>query len=202
MIGRTSLLIAAGLLVGCGGSGIPFYRATSTLRVESRTHADARLNTRFERAVYSYDGKNNITIVLFDGDADAPTQAATLRIFWQPRAGKTPISSRATNATIQYVVLPPTADEAAGEVGVYSGAGYVFPRSKPGDTYFEAGVWDANLLLADHSGGFRDQLGQSALRGNVVARRDDAAVSAMLRRLAVDVTARLGYPRFVSAAPR
>lgn len=194
------LILASLALAGCSGGQLPFYRSDSSFTVESRGGDDAaRLSTRFDRAVYRYDGKDTITIVLSAGPEENPTQAATVRVFWRPKAGRTPISSQATNATIQYVILPEGGD--AGEVGVYSGAGFVFPKTKPGDTFFEAGVWDATLQLADRSDGFADKLGQSALRGQITARQDEAAVDAMLDRLSKRVTQRLGYPRFVSATP-
>lgn len=199
MTSRLAVFFAAcACVVGCSAPRVPFVGTGSDLLIESRTHAGTRLDTDFDRAVYSYDGKQVVTIVLFDGPETAPEQAATVRLLWTPRAGRTPITSQATNATIQYVILPDAASD-RGEVGIYSGAGFLYPDSEPGDGTFVAEVWDATILLADGSPGFNDRLGKGSLRGDLTARRDDAAVEDLLKVINERITQRLGYPRMVVA---
>lgn len=187
------VIVVAGLalsVIGC--------RNTGGGRLSIRSSADQLTVLRggFERGIYSFDGKNTATFVLLDGPTDNPTQAVTIRLFWTPRAGRTPIDRTATNATIHYLIFTP-GDTA--EAGVYSGAGFVYPSENPGGRTIEASVWESNLLLTDRSEAFNDLLGQAVLKGAFAARRDDLGVQETLRRLDNMVRERLGYPRFVEA---
>ena len=83
------------------------------------------------------------------------------------------------------------------EVGVYSGAGFLYLDDTPGSSQLTGSLWQADILLADRSDRFKDLLGQSTLRGSFTARRDDARVGDLLRQLNVKVSDRLGYPRLV-----
>ena len=82
-------------------------------------------------------------------------------------------------------------------MGIYSGAGFVYPNSKPGGKRLRAGVWQANLRLADASDGFVDLLGQSLLKGRFTAQLDELNINQVLHRINVHVQQRLGYPRSV-----
>ncbi len=178
--------------VGCAGLGGEGGR----LAVRSQSSPGTVLSSAFGTGVYGYDDQNNLTVLLFDGPPDNPAQAVAIRMFWQPRAAATPIERTATNATIQYMVFATSGSEAR-EVGVYSGAGYVFPRTAPGQSPLAASVWDAALRLSDRSEGFTDLLGKAELKGGFTAVRDDIAKEQMLQRLHVLVRERLGYPRLV-----
>lgn len=193
-----SLIITA-TLAGC--SSVPFMPAGSGLALESQSHAGRRLTGDFDRAVYSFDDRNTMTLVLLAGPEDQPQQAAVVRMYWQPRAGATPIAGTATNATIQYIVFAGDGEggDDAGEVGVYSGAGFLFPNSDPGEDSLRAGLWQATVRLSDRSAGFNDLLGKAVLRGDVSARREDALTNDLLRQLNALVSERLGYPRLVEA---
>ena len=61
----------------------------------------------------------------------------------------------------------------------------------------EATLFDADLRLTDRSEAFVDRLGRTALAGSLTARRDDARVTTILRRLNLRVSEALGYPRLV-----
>lgn len=185
---------ALALCPGCGS--LPFAESASSLSIRSQVHRGARLTTRFNHAVFASGDDDTLTIVLVGGPPERPTQAAVIRMFWRPEAGDTPITPTATNATIQYVIFAPSP---GGEVGVYSGAGFLFPSSRPGNATLRAGLWHANLRLADRSLGFDDRLLQSVVSGEIVATRDPAAVTDLLHRLSTRVTQRLGYPRLVDA---
>lgn len=193
-----ALLVSASLVAGgCGSPSWSLVSGESDLKVYSQTHPGRTLTGDFDRAFYRLDGENAVTIVLLAGPEDAPEQAAVVRMFWQPRAGATPISASATNASVQYLVFGPQ----NGEVGVYSGAGFLHPNSDLGQNTLRAGLWEATLRLADRSANFDDSLGKAVLRGEVTARRDDAAVHDLLHQLDQQVTERLGYPRLVRAEP-
>lgn len=171
------------------------------LTVRSLSHADRLLRGNFTRAYYSAASKSELIIVLLAGEPEKPEQAMTVRMFWRPRAGSTPIGPDATNATVQYIVFAEGADQDQAQVGIYSGAGFLFPRNKPGQQLLDAGLWEANLQLQDASPGFQDLLGQATLEGDLIARHDDEAVSELLHHLNAMVTERLQYPRLVDAGP-
>ena len=52
-------------------------------------------------------------------------------------------------------------------------------------------------VCRDASKGFEDPLGAAGASGRVSLRRDDSAVLAAMRRLNLQITKRLGYPRLV-----
>ena len=173
-------------------------RADSAGRLSIRNEADVPtfVKAGFASGYYSYDELHNLTVVLVDGPAEKPTQAVTIRMFWQPLPGRTPIDSTATNATIHYMIFPGDDGKLA---GVYSGAGFVYPNQYPGDKSFTGSVWQSNLLLRDATDGFKDLLGPAQLQGTFTAKRDDTRVTAMIRTLNSLVRERVGYPRFVQA---
>ncbi len=211
---RLVLVVCAAALIGCQARPVQTVAnaptATNWLRVvtnspggelavASQNEDGAALTGGFESGLYALGPDNNtLTVLLYDGPLDNPTQAVTLRMFWEPRAGKTPIDATATNATIHYVIFSQQSGDEATEVGVYSGAGFFFPDSDPGDAQLNGGVWDANLVLLDQTEKFTDLLGQASLRGKLAAKRDDLATDRAIRRLNRVLRQRLGYPRLVN----
>jgi hypothetical protein len=193
---RTAATLTLGLLLtvltlaGCAGWG----GGGGSLSVTSLEPSGGQLRGGFEQGIYRYDDRNTVTVVLFDGPADNPTQAVTIRMFWKPRAGRTPIDQTATNSVLNYVILP---GDPSQEAGIYSGAGFTYPSGKAGGRSFQASVWEAHLKLSDASANFQDRLGPAQLTGGFSARRDDAQVDQVLRKLHVQLRQRLGYPRLV-----
>jgi len=192
-----ALVLFLPALTGC--SLVPVRN--SALAVTSRDDAGTRLRGDFDTGYYAFDSENAVTVVLLAGPEDNPTQAATIRLFWVPQAGKTPISPDATNATVQYIVFADRRiDEGFfREVGVYNGAGYLYLDGKPGVAQLTGSLWQSDLLLADRSERFNDLLGQSRIAGSFSARRDEQKVNQLLRQLNHRVSDRLGYPRLVRA---
>lgn len=193
------LLLLSPAFTGCTSW---FWTGPSELEIVSQNDAALRLQADFNTAVYSYDSSESVTIVLLQGTDDDPIQAAVVRLMWNPKAGYTPINANATNATIQYLVFADApADELGpdtpGEVGVYSGAGFLYLESDPGDNVLAASLWQADLLIADRSDRFNDLLGQSVLRGSFNAELDPDKVTRLLKDLSTRATTRLGYPRLV-----
>jgi len=190
---RTAIILTLLLSLasaGCAGDG------GGSLAIRSQDDTGGQLQGGFGTGIYSLDDKNNLTAVLFDGPQENPTQAVVIRMFWKPRAGRTPIDSNATNATIHYIIFT---GEGNRVTGIYSGAGYVYPNSKTGEDPLAAGVWQASLRLADKSETFQDRLGQAMVKGKFTARRDATAVQQAIRQINVLVRERLGYPRLVDA---
>ena len=168
--------------------------SSGNLTLRSQSRPGTVLDGGFTSSYYSLDDKNRLTVLLLDGSIENPTQVATIRMFWSPRAGRTPIDSTATNATIHYTIFSGNAGQ---EVGVYSGAGFVYPIGKTGRDTFTADLWHGTMRLADRSDGFADLLGQAVLNGHLIATRDEVAVGQALRRFETLITDRLGYPRWL-----
>ena len=183
-----SLSGCAGLKLGGQGGG--------KLAVQGQSQGSAILRSGFESGIYSFHDRNRLVVLLFDGPMENPTQVLTVRMHWRPRAGHTPIDHTATNASIQYIIF---AGVNRDEVGIYSGAGFVYPNSEPGRKTLKGGVWHANLRLADCSDGFRDMLGQAVLEGSFTAYRDETSIDHVLHRVNVLIHQRLGYPTLVRA---
>lgn len=192
--------LAAIFSLAIGGCAMPFSSDTGQLNMTSQAADHLQITGQFDQAYYRFDSSNRVTVVLIDGPANSPRRAAVIRLFWQPFAGYTPVDPAATNATVQYVVFGDSPTSAAGadtQVGVYSGAGFVYPDNSPGDTTLRAGVWQASVRLTDRSKGYTDQLGASNVHGSFAATRDSEKVQQILRQVNVEVAARLGYPRMV-----
>lgn len=187
--------------VGCAGLNLSSQR-TGKLTVDSISHPQTQLVGNFTRSIYSYDGKNTLTVVLLEEAGETLQQAVTLRMFWQPRVGRTPLDETATNVTVQYIIFAGSDGQASPEVGVYSGAGFMYPRNSPGGKHLSAGLWQANLHLADRSAAFADLLGKAVLEGEFTATRDDLAVQQTIRELESKVSQSLGYPRLVQQPRR
>jgi hypothetical protein len=163
------------------------------LAIRSELERDIVLAGDFTTGVYSIDDRNQVDVVLVEGPMDAPTQAIHIRMYWMPRAGRTPLDLSATNAVVRYVVF------AGDATGVYSGSGFLFPDAKPGKADFSGVLRDTALRLADATPNFADRLGLARATGEFTVSLDEAATHQLLRQIEVTLTERLGYPRFVLA---
>jgi hypothetical protein len=193
---RTAILLSiTALLFGCGSLNPTaiMHSGGGALSVESLSNEAVSMRGGFETGLYSFDGKEHITVLLYDGPIDNPTQAVTIRMLWRPQAGRTPIDPTATNATVHYIILGGEA------VGVYAGAGFLYPGSELGGDSLSAELWDASIRLSDSNASFNDLLGNAMVQGGFRARRDDVAVEQAIRHLNMVIHSRLGYPRMVMA---
>jgi len=189
-----TLLPACGIQIGSAGQG--------NLAIESRRYQNIDIGGTFDTGYFAVDEKNAVTVVLLEGDPEAPTAAMIVRMFWLPVVGETPIDRTATNASVSVLVFGPSIDERgaaddASGVGLYAGAGFLYINSKLKNPKLKAGLWEANIQLADSSQGFVDQVGPSLISGAVRATRDDERVAQLLRQLSQQATDQLGYPRMV-----
>lgn len=184
----TTLSLTATLSTGCSAG------KAGSIAITSQNKSGASLAGEFTTGFYRYDNKNQITVLLLDGTGDAPRQAVTVRMFWNPRAGRTPIDKTATNATIHYVIFP-AADRK--EVGIYSGAGFLFPKGTPGDAELTLQMWESTLRLTDSTAGFKDLLGPANLKGSITLKQDDVELERAVRKLNAAIRETLGFPRMV-----
>lgn len=196
-------LLLAATVSAAAGCAMPFQHEGGQFSMSSQAANQVQLNGRFDKAYYRFSSPNHVTLVLVDGPITSPRQAVTIRLFWEPFAGYTPVDPQATNATVQYVVFasaPSGAGKRGHQVGIYSGAGFVYPDDTPGDPTLTGGLWQASVRLTDRSRRYTDQLGASVLEGSFSAKRNPEKVQQILHRINVEITQRLGYPRLIGRA--
>ena len=205
MIRRTGRLVIplmlGALLISVSGCGALRFGTGGDLQWQNQAAPERSLASQFDTGLYSYDGEDTATIVLLQGPVDAPRQAVTVRLFWRPWAGNTPVDPNATNATVRLIDFTGSQDGPR-RVAVYSGAGFVYPRNTVGQATLRAGLWDATLRLTDVSTGQEAARGESTLTGGITVERDDARVQQLLRKLNSHVTDALNYPRMVRSPAR
>ncbi|HYF14389.1 MAG TPA: hypothetical protein VD971_04870 [Phycisphaerales bacterium] len=176
------------LLVGCSstipltghfgvlGGGKPELTsrfAGRTLELPARTRAYASPDAGVADLYFS-----DLPAETFRDGADLSTLTGTIvhiRMFMQPRAGKTPIADDATNATARVVVL------AKGQAGVYAGGGFFRSGDRPGRGSYDGVFRAATLYLAGATPGFDDALGPSLMSGSIACLRDEKLAKAMAR---------------------
>lgn len=193
------LLSAISLLSGCNvlrGGG------TGQVSIESIGAEAARMDGRFSTAIYRNRDLNAATVILSDLSQDqlmrgefSAGQVVCIQMFWQPKAGLTPVDATATNCTIRDVIVVED-----GVLGVYAGAGFLVPQGKLGDATFAGSIRSSTLTLDEDqvSAGFQDRLGGIArLQGSFSARLDPEAVDAITLNLNGQVSAALGRMAFV-----
>lgn len=120
-----------------------------------------------------------------------------VHMFLTPRAGSTPIDPTAANAAARLLVL------SGGQIGVYTGAGFLLPDRAPGGRSFGGSVLDASLRLDHASDYFIDRLGPTRLELSFRAPRDEPLAGALAARLnAAQRTAQPVARAGIDAAPR
>jgi hypothetical protein len=203
------LAFFSAVALGCAAGNSPH---DGDLHIQSRSNPDEIAIGGFDTGIYSFNGPSSVTILLTEGPADHLKRALIVRMFWKPKAAATPLDETATNATVQYIVFQEGTGEVPGEgpgegggrhgrgeVGIYSGGGFLYPESPIGGETLQANIWQATMRIADRSEGFKDTLGPSILRGRFTAHRDDEGMIDAVRRVNIAVSEALGVPRFVKA---
>ncbi len=199
-----SLLLASSflLLASCSVASPNGLTVRGQLETQAGRGAPVTLRGDFDTAYYGNADDNTVTFVLIDGPEADPTQAVIVRLFWRPRAGRTPLEETATNCTITYLVFADDPDDDRrnpGQLGLYSGAGFLYLDGKPGPASLAADMWEAALNLETRSDRFVDLLGEANLTGSFKAQRDPGKVNALLADLNRRIYERLGFPRMVAA---
>ena len=98
-------------------------------------------------------------------------------MFVRPKPGRTPIQQTAISATVRHLII------AHGQVGLYAGAGFMFPSGKPGDKVFGGSITRADLRLERATPGFTDQLGPAEMTISFAAKRDEELSDELHRRI-------------------
>jgi hypothetical protein len=192
---KTTTAILMALVVSACAPTSP----SGLVSVTSRTANPVQLTASFGYGAYTVDpAKVSIVLstipleMLASGDFEE-AQIVHVQMLWKPRAGRTPVSTESTNLSIRYVVL------VDGEVGLYGGGGFGWPRGTPGKTGFGLNISGSNLALLDSTDGFRDLLTPARLSGSIGAPLDEAVAIRMRDTVSQIVTNRLGRPQWVNA---
>lgn len=91
-----------------------------------------------------------------------------IRMFLTPAAGSTPIGRAACTATVRHVVL------VNGSIGVYGGAGFLWPKGKTTDQRFGGSMEGTPLRLTGSTPSFSDRLGACTFDCAFSAQRDES----------------------------
>ncbi|NBX25039.1 MAG: hypothetical protein EBQ99_03150 [Planctomycetes bacterium] len=119
-------------------------------------------------------------------------QVVNIQLLWDPKPGLTPLEPTTTNISIRLVVF------AEGEVGVYGGGGFAWPRGKAEDGSMGLLLTGSNLSLVARTKGFVDLLSPAEMLGTVTARMDEAQSRALRRAASQAVTNALGQVKWVA----
>ncbi|MCI0362858.1 MAG: hypothetical protein L0Y44_11910 [Phycisphaerales bacterium] len=174
-------------LAGCGS-------IVGSVRSQSLGRDPVFLEGSFVESAFSNDPEGGVRFVLSDtpvqevrNDPLHEGQMLTIELLWLPKAGATPLKPTGTNATIHHVII------SKGEVGVYTGAGFVILDGSPEDETVHVSVRDSSLRLHQATSGFVDLLTPAQLTGAFRSVRDDQKAQDLHRamnRAARELTAR------------
>ncbi len=119
-------------------------------------------------------------------------QVVNIQMLWEPKPGMTPIEPTTTNISIRLVVF------AEGEVGVYGGGGFAWPRGKPESGSVGLLLTGSSLSLIARTKGFVDLLSPAEMLGTLDAKMNEAKASSIRRTVSQVVTDALGTVRWVN----
>jgi hypothetical protein len=157
-----------------------------------------KLEPHLPTLVYTPSGDTGADVYLTNLPRDALARGADLtgvsghlihvNMFLTPRPGRTPIDAAASNASIRWIVI------ADGEVGIYTGGGFVLPSAPPGNSSFGATVKRASLEIGIHTARFVDPLGPSRMQASFRAPRDESLARHLAARFD-EINALIDAPR-------
>jgi hypothetical protein len=204
MIARVLVLMLAALATGgCSDLGrigdfTTFYLPRGDLSLRNPDDPDAVVMPgAFDIAVYSVQDPETAHVLLIEGTEDDPKQVVHIKMFWRPRAARTPFDPTATNTTVRYVIFD------GDQVAIFGGGGLLRPNDIPGDDRWGGTLDNATLRLLDQTDKFDAGLGHTALAiGGFKAERDEMRTLALLRKVTGIVEDKLGYPRLVQTPAR
>lgn len=168
-----ALLAVVALFSGsCGIFGGGLTRETTLASAE--TGFVLNMTPRYQ--AYMSSDINTADFFLSDLPADAFADGADLsrfsgsliqiHMFLAPKAGSTPIEFSATSATVRQIVF------AQGQMGMYSGGGFLLPRGTAGDRTFGGKIRSASMRLTARTPGFADKLGPAEFASGLSVPKD------------------------------
>lgn len=165
----------AGLSLVLGSCGV---FGSSVTRDATLTSYDAGTVLTIEpkfQAYYAAD-PNTADFYLSDLPAEAFADGADLsrfsgslvhvHMFLAPKAGATPIAFSANSVTVRHLII------AEGQLGQYSGGGFLLPSGTAGDSTFGGKLRNATMRLTARTPGFVDRLGASEFESGLKVAKD------------------------------
>lgn len=193
MVMRFLLAVFAALsgpaLTGCAGIGLSGSGSPGSGQVVSEAES-TRLELRLPDRAAVVQDRNTADVYLTDlspatldritaGDL-GPEVSGTLlhiRIFLNPKPGRTPIADTAASATARLVVV------ARGQVGVYDAAGFLMPGNSLRKGYASGTLRNAPTRLSRATPGFNDLLGSARMEVGFGARANDEMADRIARAI-------------------
>ncbi len=129
---------------------------------------------------------------------NGPPQTASVlhaQILWGPKPGYTPVDPTATNVTLRWIVF------SGGEVGVYGGAGFCWPRGKLGTGDYSISIEASTLSLIASTPGFVDLASPASITGTFSATFEPERAIRIRQAVSQLVTDAIGRPYWVEANP-
>lgn len=181
-------------LTGCAGIGLSGSGSPGSGQVVSEAES-TRLELRLPDRAAVVQDRNTADVYLTDlspatldritGGDLGPEVSGTLlhiRIFLNPKPGRTPIADTAATATARLVVV------ARGQVGVYDAAGFLMPGNSLRKGYASGTLRNAPTRLSRATPGFTDLLGSARMEVGFGARANDETadrIASAIRTLAL-----------------
>jgi hypothetical protein len=165
---------------GSGGSSTIFSDATDTTFKASFPIKAYTFHDDNTADIYLTDLSDQDLTAFFSPDADWSTITGTLvqiHLFLDPKPGKTPIEPTAASASIRYAII------AQGQIGIYDGAGFMLPGSKPGKDTIGGKIRSAPLRITRKTPAFVDLFQAAKLDLNFSANLDNARAPELRARL-------------------
>ncbi|MGH7244931.1 MAG: hypothetical protein ACREJD_16070 [Phycisphaerales bacterium] len=163
---------AACFSASCGVFGGGLTRGTTLASAE--TGFVLNMTPRYQ--AYLSSDINTADFFLSDLPPDAFADGADLsqfagslvqiHMFLAPKSGSTPIAFSATSATVRQIVF------ANGQMGMYSGGGFLLPSGTAGDSTFGGTIHSASMRLTARTPGFADKLGSSEFASGLSVPKD------------------------------
>ncbi|MFO0785182.1 MAG: hypothetical protein U0573_02440 [Phycisphaerales bacterium] len=166
------MLVGCLLCPSCGVFSGGLTRGTALSSVEQGTFLN--VTPRYQ-AYYSSDVNtadfflSDLPPETFADGADLTQFSGSLihvHMFLAPKAGSTPIEFTASSATVRQLVL------AEGQMGMYSGGGFLLPSGTAGDSSFGGTLRGASMRLTARTPGFVDRLGSSQFASGLSVPKD------------------------------
>ena len=185
------------LVGGCSVSSIPRANLTATSLAEDPTS----LRIQLDHGCYAEQSAET-SFFLSDHTLEELTKGelrnaiiVNAQLLWNPKPGSTPVDPTATNVVLRVVLLT------EGELGIYGGAGFGWPRGEPGKSAMAVELVGSTLTLLHSTEGFRDLLSPFVMLGFVRAPFKPVETLRFRQSASQLVTDLLGETQWVQASP-
>lgn len=134
-----------------------------------------------ESCAYRTDGGGDCHVVARatggDDEQSATQQWLHVHIFWKPRPGKTRDNPTSMDAVIRYAIRTPRG------TSLYTGTGFAYPSRRSIDGRLAVSIESGRMSVRSQSGNEAEMLGETRLRGRLLAASDSAVALDLLRQL-------------------